>query len=313
MKKIIKTFIVLAIMFIMTMMFAGCKPYDKPELKKIEASQTAFLIPIVGNTANQASFDSEDLLNKAKVATKEVQIPHRWVSKGYMPWDGEYRASATLIVVERKPVTREWTEMENTGTSNKNEGITAESRESIGFMAKMNAAAQIDEQNATKFLYRYNNKSLEEIMDTEIRARIESRFVEECSKYPLADLLNNKDTVMKAVREDVMPYFAERGITVTMIGMKGEFTYLDASIQASINNKYKATQDAITQQTKNKTNIEKAEADKQAILIQSSTLDQQMKIKALENEAAAIAKWDGKMPLYTVGKDGTMVFGIPTN
>ena len=40
--------------------FAGCrKPYDKPELVTIEASQTAFMIPLVGDTSNQGAFESE--------------------------------------------------------------------------------------------------------------------------------------------------------------------------------------------------------------------------------------------------------------
>ena len=68
----------------------GCgmiKPYDKPELVTIEASQTAFLIPLVGDTEDQASFQSEELLAQAKVATKEVQIPHRWVKTGRFPGD----------------------------------------------------------------------------------------------------------------------------------------------------------------------------------------------------------------------------------
>lgn len=64
------------------------KPYDKPEFVTIEASQTAFLIPLVGDTAEQASFQSEELLSQAMVATKEVQIPHRWVQTGRWEWQG---------------------------------------------------------------------------------------------------------------------------------------------------------------------------------------------------------------------------------
>ena len=73
-------------LIVVTMMSTtGCgfiKPYDVPELVTIEASQTAFLIPLVGNTNDQASFESEELLRDAKVATKEIQIPHRWVQNG---------------------------------------------------------------------------------------------------------------------------------------------------------------------------------------------------------------------------------------
>ena len=79
-----KKLIVLGLLLIMVCaLFTGCrKPYDKPELVTIEPSQTAFLVPLIGDTGNQGSFESEDLLLEAKVATKEIQIPHRWVQTG---------------------------------------------------------------------------------------------------------------------------------------------------------------------------------------------------------------------------------------
>lgn len=76
--KMFKKVIFLAMILVIILTFAGCrKPYDKPEFVTIEASQTAFLVPLTGDTTQQASFASEELLDQAKVATKEVQIPHR--------------------------------------------------------------------------------------------------------------------------------------------------------------------------------------------------------------------------------------------
>ena len=52
MKKII--IVILAVMMF-CLCFTGCiKPYDKPEFVTIEASQTAFLVPLVGDSSNQA-------------------------------------------------------------------------------------------------------------------------------------------------------------------------------------------------------------------------------------------------------------------
>ena len=73
MKKIV--LFVLTLIMICTCLTGCRKPYDKPEFVTIEASQTAFLIPLVGDTTEQASFESEELLSQAKVATKEIQIP----------------------------------------------------------------------------------------------------------------------------------------------------------------------------------------------------------------------------------------------
>lgn len=312
----IKKIIVLGVLVgAITLGSTGCgmvKPYDKPELVTIEASQTAFLIPLVGDTEDQASFQSEELLAQAKVATKEVQIPHRWVKTGRMPGIGEWRPSAKLIVVERTPETREWNSTKDSGTSAKNQAIYAESKESIGFSVGMNCSAQIyTEDDAVKFLYSYNNKTLEEIMDTEIRARVESKFVEECAKYSLNDILADKEKIMAVVRDDVTTYFEGKGITITVLGMKDGIDYDDETIQAAINEKFSSEQKLTTQNNNNKVTISKAEADAEA------------KIKAAEAEAEAnrkiaesltpelidkikYEKWNGQLPTVQ-GSTGTII------
>lgn len=307
MKKI-KT-LLLCMMLAMTMFsLTGCgfiKPYDKPELVTIEASQTAFLIPLIGDTSEQASFESEELLAQAKVATKEVQIPHRWVKTGRMPGSGEYRQAAKLIVVERTPVTREWNSGKEDGTSAKNQAIYAESKESIGFSVGMNISAQIyTEDDAVKFLYSYNNKTLENIMDTEIRARVESKFVEQCAKYPLNDILASKEEIMETVREDVTTYFADKGITITVLGMKDGIEYDDPEIQTAINEKFSSEQKLVTQENNNAVTISKAEAEAEAkVKLAEAEAEANRKIAASLtpelNEKIKYEKWNGVLPEVT--------------
>lgn len=307
--------IVLAILLsaILTGSLTSCiKPYNKPEFVTIEASQTAFLIPLIGDTTEQASFQSEELLKQAMVATKEVEIPHRWVQTGRMDWKGEWRDSAKLIVVERTPETREWSAEKTSGTSNVNQAIYAESSESIGFSVGMNCSAQIyTENDAVKFLYSYNNKTLAEIMDSEIRARVESKFVEECANYTLNDILKKKESIMTAVREDVTNYFAEKGITITVLGMKDGIEYDDPEIQKAINDKFSSEQLLVTQENNNKVIISKAEAEAEAVLIAAEAeakankmLSESLTDKLIEQKK--YEKWNGQLPSVT-GNESTIV------
>lgn len=294
MKKIIAMLLTL---IMCCTMFTGCvKPYDKPEFVTIEPHQTAFLIPLIGDTGNQASFESEAMLREAKVAAKEIQIPHRWVQTGRFHWRGEYRDTMALIVVDRSPVTREWSSSKDVGTSAVNQAIYAESSESIGFSAGMNCSAQIySEDDAAKFLYCYNNKPLSEIMDTEIRARVESKFVEECACRTLNDILIEKEEIMKTVREDVESYFAARGITITVLGMKDGLKYDDATIQKSINDKFSSEMKLTTQENENQRIISEAEAKAEANRILSESLtDEVLKQQMYE-------KWNGELPKVTGG------------
>lgn len=285
-----------------------------PDIKEITPSQTAFLIPLTGDSSKQVKLDSEESLKKNQVSGKRVTIPKERVrGHGYLP-------TMQLIIVERKPETREWTEVNTTGTSTKNEGITAETKESIGFTARMNCSAQIDEIDAAKFLYRYNNKSLADIMDTEIRSKIESKFVEQCSKYTLEDLLLNKESIMSIIKDDTITYFKERGINITTLGLKGELTYLNPEIQKVIDEKFKTAQALVSQKNENErkisaqeaentTKLSKAKADAEAASIQASTIEKTIELKRLENQSEAVKKWNGAMP--KVVSDGGNIMNIP--
>ena len=133
-----------------SLIIAGCnrQPPNIPQIQTIEPSQTAFVIPLEGQTSNQGTFDSEAFLENSKVATKRITIPMRWRSKGRAADDGEYIPTVKVIVVDRAGVGRHWEGQD---------AIEAESRESIGFSTGLSASAQINSSDAARFLYRYNN------------------------------------------------------------------------------------------------------------------------------------------------------------
>lgn len=312
MKKKFKKLMVLTLMILMMLALAGCrKPYDTPEFVTIEASQTAFLIPLTGDTAEQASFASEELLEQAKVATKEIQIPHRWVQTGRKNWVGEWRASAKLIVVERKPVTREWASSKETATGNDNKAIFAESIESVGFYVGMNCSAQINEEDATKFLYRYNNKPLEEIIDTDIRSMVEKEFNDECGKYTIEEIRKEKSNIMDKVVKNVSDHFKEYGITITVLGMKEGISYENEEIQKAIDEKFSSEQMIITQQNLNEVAVSKAKAEAEAkLLAAEAEAEANRKIAASLTQALIdkikYEKWNGELP-EVQGSDATIV------
>lgn len=313
----IKKLITLLLVIIMTCtLFTGCrKPYDTPEFVTIEASQTAFLIPLVGDSTTQSAFESEELLIEAKVATKEIQIPHRWVQTGRKHWMGDWKPSATLIVVERKPVSRSWESGDSTAAS-ANKAIFGETADQIGIYVGMNCTAMIEEKDAAKFLYRYNNTPLESVIDTDIKKLVEDRFNIETAKYTSTELGAKKGEIMEAVKEYVIPYFKEYGITITVLGMKEGVSYENDEIQKAIDAKFASEQELVIQQNKNEAALAKAEADATATIMAAEA---QAKANGLLSESMTPAllekmyyeKWDGKLP-YIYGGDGmTPIIQVP--
>ena len=313
--KHIKKIVLVVLMLVLVMSLTGCrKPYDKPEFVTIEASQTAFLIPLIGDTSDQGAFESEELLLEAKVATKEIQIPHRWVQTGRQNWTGEWRPSATLIVVERKPVSRSWNSGSSTDTSTS--AIFGETSDAIGIYVGMNCTAMIEEKDAAKFLYRYNNTPLETIIDTDIKKMVEDRFNLETAKYTSTELSSKKGEIMEAVKAYVIDYFKDYGITITVLGMKEGISYENPAIQAAIDEKFASEQQLVIQQNKNEANIAKAEAEAQALILAAEAQAEANRILAesLTDEILAqmyYEKWDGKLP-YLYGADGNTLIQVPT-
>lgn len=310
-----KKIITLVFMLIMACcLFAGCKPYDTPEFITIEASQTAFLIPLIGDTSNQGVFESEELLLEAKVATKEIQIPHRWVQTGKASWSGEYRPSAKLIVVERKPVSRSWESGDSSATS-ANRAVFGETSDNIGIYVGMNCTAMIEEKDAAKFLYRYNNTPLETVIDTDIKKLVEDRFNVETAKYTSTELGAKKGDIMDAVKNYVVEYFKDYGITITVLGLKEGISFENPAIQKAIDEKFASEQELVIQQNKNEANLAKAEAEAQAMLLLAEAEAKANKLLANSITPEILTqmyyeKWDGKLP-HVYGSDGAII-QIPT-
>lgn len=275
------------------------KPYDKPEFQTISPSQTAFLVPLVGDTAEQGAFDSEELLLETKVATKEVQIPHRWVQTGRWDWVGDWKPSATLIVVERKPVSRSWESGASSETSTR--AIFGETSDAIGVYVGMNCTAMIEEADAAKFLYRYNNTPLETIIDNDIKKMVEGEFNSATGDFKSTELHDHKDEIIKRIRDEVIPYFKEYGITITVLGFKEGISFENKEIQDALDAKFASEQDLVIQQNKNEAAIAKAQADAEAIIIAAEAQAEANRL--LSNsitdeilEKMYYEKWNGVLP-----------------
>jgi hypothetical protein len=319
---------------------SGCmKPYDKPEYVEIDTSETGFLIPLEGDGTQQAKFQSEEYLKQRKVAAKRVQITHRWSQEGRISSNGRWIATVRLVKVNRSPITREWMSPGQTNgeglrrPGQSDQAIWIESGDSVGFSMGFTCTAFISEDDAAKFLYWYPSGSLHEVMDREVRARIQQVSAEVAAKYPLDALRSRKQEISDAVKRDLTNFFATRGITVTTVGMFGGMTYENPAIQKSIDDTFIAQQLKVVSEAKfeaQKKENERIELEANAVAekarreaqgqadarttaakaeagaireINSAALEAQsnpllLQLKTLDVEKARIEKWDGRYPQW---------------
>jgi hypothetical protein len=197
----------------------------------------------------------------------------------------------------------------------------------------------IDEADAARFLYWYPSGSLAQVMDTEVRARIQQNAAEVAAKYPLDLLRARKQEMIDLVRADSIPFFKQRGITITTISMFGGMTYENPEIQKAIDKTFIAQQEKVVNQARfeaqQKENerieleatslaervrreaqgrgdakVTEAKAEASAIREVAQALSEAgrnpafIQLRALEVETARTQRWDGKYPLYYMGGGG---------
>jgi hypothetical protein len=214
----------------------GCvRPYNEPEFVDVAPNETAFVIRLEGqnNSADgQAKLLSEAYLEANRVAAKRIEVTHRWLDTGYAHDSGKWIPDVTVVKVDRSAVTRQWTE--EGGTSVKNEAVSIESKDSVGFSVGFTCTAYIREEDAAKYLYTHPSGSLASVMDTEVLGRVQRDCQMAVNGYALSEVPAHKGDIQKAVETDVVPWFATRGVTITNVGMYGGLHYENPAIQKAI-------------------------------------------------------------------------------
>ena len=302
-------------------------PKDYPEYIEIQPNQSAFAIPVVGDTkSTQTNFGSQSFLDANKVATKRFQVPHTLIRNP--GWSADYYVPAVkLILVDRTPYMREWVDSATRGTSTKPEGFHFQSSEGINIGTGISIAAMIREEDAAKYLYWFGTqnitinpqdpaqnfasvsygKSLKEVCDTVVRGYVQSALSSEFMRGTFVDDNRKASEIMDRIRADVVKHFAEKGITIDFIGYSGGLDYSEA-IQHSIDSTFITTQQALAS-----ANMMPAVPFMQA----------QADINVRNAEAEALKKWNGAIPampasVTTVGQGwidgllGYLGFGAKT-
>ena len=275
-----------------------------------------------------------------------MQIAHRWSQEGRFSNDGHWIPTVRLVKVNRSPVTREWITPQGPAASGQmlrgvasDKAIWIESADSVGFSMGFTCTAFIPEEDAAKFLYWYPSGSLADVIDHEVRGRVQQVAAEVAARYPLDTLRAKKQEIADAVKTDLTTFFATRGVTITTIGMFGGMTYENPDIQKSIDATFIAQQLKVVAQAKfeaQKKENERIELEATAVaekarreamgladarktaaageaeairevnraLNEAQQNPLLYQLKALEVEKSRVEKWDGKYPTWFMGAGG---------
>lgn len=327
--KLVGTLIV-AFLVIMVVVAVSGQFVPPRHYEPILPNETAFSVPVYGNSSNQAQIFSSRNLSENKVTVKNYLVPYTKIYPNAMLQAvgiGQWVEANKVIKIDLSPVTAAWTKPATTGTSSGDQALGAETRESVGFSSEWTCQAQVDEANAADFVHSYYGQQLKDIMDNQIRRYVQQQFTAEAAKYTLNDtydsngklvasgFLSNKATISKAVFDATKTYFASRGIDILNLGMQDQIAYNNPQIQASIDKMIQSNNDYQAQKFQNQKRVETAQAaSKEAALLNDATA---IKLRELdiariqaETARAAVEKWKGDVPNTMVPGQAIPFIGV---
>jgi hypothetical protein len=176
--------------------------------------------------------------------------------------------STQLLVVDRTPVVRFWVAAPNKGTSTKDQGFKVETMDSLAVTVAIVCSGNVKVEDAPKFLYNFGadnptgnredpqvvyasivkGRSLAEVMDEIVWGKVQSELAAAFGAHRLEDIVGvgatfSKSEIIKLVQENVIKFFAVRGLTIDYVGFAADLTF-EPEIQDSINRLYVANKNA---------------------------------------------------------------------
>jgi len=307
-------------MIMMVSSLTGCiGPAKVDKYVEVKPNETAFVVPLEGDTGGQGKLMSSDYLNDMKVATKRIYLPQTKIDTGRGYWKYKWVPTVRVITVDRKPVTFVWEE---------ESGIKVESKDSIGFTVGINITGHVTENDTALFLYNYPSGNIRTVLNDVVKSKTTEELSRLFSRYDLEgtkQVINKKGEVIvlfapgarqqKGVivdeaKESLVEYFSLQGVTIDTFGLIGGLSYEDKEIQKSINDNFRSELDIqnkenerLAQEKVNAKQIAQAEADrksaeefKMAAQSRKAMVSLEVDLLIAQAELEKAKRWDGKLP-----------------
>lgn len=281
---------------------------DWAEVYQVLPNHSAFVIPSTGdNLTNQQQFESVDYLNQKKVGAKRIELKHEKL-KNSGALSNYYTATALMILLDRTPYVVSWTKDATTGSPG-NQQMCVESQDSIEICFDTSIGANVTEEDAAKYLYWFGTepttevgdaakfpsllygKSLSNVMNTRVFARIHTAYFVEFSKYKFEDALAKKGEILTAVEKNMKDEYKKMGITIEYVGIASQFRFAH-DLQTAV------------------TNLVAADYNSKAALakLEAAKTDRYMaETDIMIAQVEPFKKWDGKtfpnVPQFMVSSD----------
>jgi regulator of protease activity HflC (stomatin/prohibitin superfamily) len=211
-----------------------------------------------------------------------------------------------------------WSEDENEG-SQPNQHITIACQGGAGFKVDVGLNYRVNPNKASKIYLKYRTDDLESITQTYLRNVVRGSMQDVSGMITVDSVLNNLPAFEQAIRVKITDRFEKEGFLLDNFSILKQPTPTDANLQAAINAKIKAKQDAETSKMQLQSSI--AEANK---AVAKAKGDSAVAVIKAQGEAEAVKKiqqvltptyveyikatrWNGVQPSVVGGGSGMIL------
>ena len=177
-----------------------------------------------------------------------------------------------------------WSEDEAEG-SKANEHITVACQGGAGFKIDVGLNYRVNPSKASKIYLKYRTDDLESITQTYLRNVVRGSMQDVSGNLTVDSVLNNLPAFEQAIRTKISERFEKEGFMLDNFSILKQPTPTDANLQAAINAKIKAKQDAETTKMQLQQSIAQANKD-----IAKAKGDSAVAVIRAQGEAEAVKK-----------------------
>lgn len=309
---------------LVALFFSSCAPYKTLDVVEVQSNETAWAIPLDAMSKDgQVKFDSVAFLNQKKIASKRIMVDKVKRDTGRMYWDIEWIPTTRVIKVDRSLVTRQWTDGAG-GKAEDDFAIGVVTQDSVKLRVGLTITASIEEDDASTYLYYHGARPLSEVLDQNIRSFAISELTKEYSQLNLNEAQVQGDEIYAKLFANAAKAFKPKGVSIQYLGNAEGLTYGDPTVQAAINRRYLAEQDAKTakeeqeaQKIRNATKVFNAQAEADAAMKllnakEATMFQNDLTVKMMNAQAnlTMSQRWNGGLPASIIPGNSPMLMNL---
>lgn len=247
--------------------------------------------------------------------TDSVPLETGWV--GYMP------GFSTVVSFPTYMQHIIWTKDSNEG-SEKNEELSIGCKGGAGLLLDIGLNYTILPQKVSHIYFKFKTDDLESLNNGYIRNSARKILNDLAGTYTVDSFLTYRPIFERTAESNLRDYLASDGIIVSQLSILTTPRTVDPQLQASIDAKIKAKQDAETSQTllqktqaEAQMKIAAAQGDSSVIVINANAQAEannklQQTLTPLLIQKIYLEKWDGQLPNYMLGNSNSnLLLNLP--